>query len=308
MPRGRLTAAAIALVTLSTLVACTDADGSGQPGPTAPTAPIASAVTATSTDLVVRRTTFTVVYRLEGATEISEAIGIDIPVGMALTSSAEAGRQVTRGGLLGRLGIRPEVQRQLEDASRQGTVGVSRQAALRERERQLRVPATGILTMSPGRRPTIASIGLDATVPLAPLQELRYRGMTFVGEVTLETLLGERRVACGAIWIEGPEVATDPASGSAGRSSVHCRLPDDVESTAGLPVTLTLTSAEHPHVVAVPSVYIGLDRSGDNYIARVRQAGGWVDRPVVVGATDGVRRIVVSGLKPGEVVTPIVPS
>ncbi len=140
-------------------------------------------------------------------------------------------------------------------------------------------------------------------MPLAPLQELRYRGLTFVGEASVETVLGQRRTSCTAVWVESSK-ADPAASGEGSRSTVHCRLPGDVESVPGLPVTLTLTSPELTGVVALPSIYVGLDSGGNNYVVRVKDGTGWTSRPVVVGVTDGVRRVIVSGLKPGDVIQP----
>jgi multidrug efflux pump subunit AcrA (membrane-fusion protein) len=85
---------------------------------------------------------------------------------------------------------------------------------------------------------------------------------------------------------------------------VHCRLPDDVESVPGLPVTLTLSSPELKDIVSLPAIYVGLDAGGANYVVQVKDGTGWVERPVEVGVTDGVRRVIVSGLRPGDVVRP----
>ena len=118
--------------------------------------------------------------------------------------------------------------------------------------------------------------------------------MAFQAQGSVETVLGQQRVGCSALWI----VSGDPKTGI---GELHCRLPASVETAAGLPGILTLEAAEQRSVIAVPLRYVGLDESGANYVVSVVKGGTSVSRPVVVGPTDGVRRVIVSGVQAGDV-------
>jgi hypothetical protein len=78
-----------------------------------------------------------------------------------------------------------------------------------------------------------------------------------------------------------------------------------VETAAGLPVVVTLRSPVIPNAVVVPSIYIGLDSASANYVVVARVDGVSLKKPVVVGPTDGVRRLIVSGIVPGTVLEPV---
>ncbi len=234
---------------------------------------------------------FKVTYRLDAAVAVSSRVLVDVPAGLSFTSTGRLGADVERGAVIGRIAGDPATVRSLT-APDVGTVGQSRLAVIRTREGVVRAPVSGRLVHS--STPTIRSNGLDLVAELTPLQVLRYRGLAFQAQGSVETVLGQQRVGCSALWI----VSGDPKTGI---GQLHCRLPASVETAAGLPGILTLEAAEQRSVIAVPLRYVGLDESGANYVVSVVKGGTSVSRPVVVGPTDGVRRVIVSGVQAGDV-------
>lgn len=267
---------------------------SGVPSGTSPSSPATTWTVATST--------FEVVYRLDGVVNASAAVGIDVPAGTRLRPAVPTGNVVAKGDVLGSL--------RLQDASSgapaAGTVAESRRRLVAARLATLVAPTSGRarLTASSAR---VDNQGLDVVVPLKPLQELRYRGLRLNGTATVETVLGQRQSDCVAVWIQpiAAAAAADSGSEPTASAAVHCRLAADLETAAGLPAVLTLASVRQSDVVAVPLIYIGLDKTGENYVARVRRGAAFVEQPVVVGSTDGVRRVITKGLAPGDVLAPM---
>lgn len=292
MIRCRL--AAVLLTTLAalvSLVACTT-----DPGPTVTTSAVPQ-VSPTQNTLQVSLSTFQVAYRLDGTVASSSAVGIDVPPGTILVPSVNSNTQVTASQRLGLLRLAGTGN------GPQGTVSRSQRLLAAARVGPMLSPIVGAarLTSASAR---VDSPGLDVVVPLKPLQELRYRALDFDGKATVETVLGQRRSRCVAVWLEALPTASDGAEQGAS-SAVHCRLAADVETAAGLPAVLNLTSVRQDDVLAVPLIYIGLDKAGKNYIARLREGGTIRDQPVVVSSTDGVRRVITDGLKVGDVLSPI---
>lgn len=292
MIRHRLAAATLTALAATTLGGCTGEQEASRPSGTA-ASPQPSPSQAT---LRVSLSTFQVAYRLDGTVEVGAAVGIDAPPGTEFTPSVDEGAKVEAGQRIGSLRLAGPADEP------GGTVAESQQRLAAARVGPVTAPTAGAARLGrPAAR--VESAGLDVVVSLKPLQELRYRALTFDGAATVETVLGQRRSPCVAIWLEDLP-ATDDAE-QAATSAVHCRLAADVETAAGLPAVLTLTSPRQDDVVAVPLIYIGLDKTGKDYIARVRDGDTVRDQPVVVGSTDGVRRVITDGLKTGDVLTPI---
>lgn len=270
---------------------------SGAPSVSAGQAP------ATGGALTVKKSVFQVTYRLDGSISSSRAVGVDVPTGTEFESTTRSGTPVQKGEPLGSLrAISAE-----SDVPGVGTVAKSQRLLVAARLRSISAPLSGLVRLSPSSA-RVESPGLDVVVPLKPLQELRYRGMNFTGKATVETVLGQRDSTCIAVWIERVAVPNGSASETGettASSAVHCRLAADLETAAGLPAVLTLTSQQLADVVAVPLIYIGLDKAGENYVARVGQGNSYVERSIVVGATDGVRRVVAAGLAPDDVIVPV---
>jgi hypothetical protein len=253
---------------------------------------------------VVRRD-LTVTYRLEGSSVSSDDVGLASQDNTRFDLVVRPGTVVRAGTTLGRLVPVPGLVRALRSEAVTSTVARSQLDALERRVGSVRAPLGGRLVRS-GSRLAIASAGLDAVVPITPLQELRYRSLTFTGTVTLETVFGQRSAPCVSVWLEsaGPTASTgDPAADQSSQAELHCRIPADVETAPGLPLTVALTSPTMNDLLAVPAIYVGLDSQGRNYVVRVRKAGHWVAKPVVVGPSDGVVRVIEAGLSEGDVLT-----
>lgn len=282
-----------ALSLIGVVVACT--------GPVAgPTAPVDSPSTTSATQaetgegLTVEQSAFNVTYRLDGAVIDSRRVGVEVPIGMVFQPTKDG--RVAAGAVIGRLSTEPRNAAIL--AATKGTVAASRLAMLREHIGEVRAPVAGRLLL--GEKPGIARDGLDVVAALSPLQTLRYQGIRFSGAADVETVVGQRRVPCRAIWLtEG--------GGSRGGSQVHCRLPDNVETVAGIPAVMTLSAPEVTGAIVVPHLYVGLDSSGNNYVVKKVEGDSVVERPVVVGVTDGVRRVIRSGAEAGDVLQMVEP-
>lgn len=301
---GSTALAAVLLTVVGTLSACSGSGEAASSGAAAAATPDPAASGEAEADgsTTVAASRFQIVYRLDGAVARSDAVGVDLPIALAFRPAVESGAQVQAGAQLGDL-VLPAA------TPAAGTVEESRRKLAEGRAGSVTAPLAGTAEVSPSAV-QIARPGLDVVVPLTALQELRYRGVPFTGAASVETVLGQRQVPCQAVWLgpADPSRAPDTSEGAdavASTSSVHCRLPDSAETAPGLPATLTLTSPERNDVIVVPLVYIGQDQQGNNYVVSVRSGDGVVERPVVVGATDGVRRVVVSGLAPGDVLLPL---
>jgi hypothetical protein len=233
-----------------------------------------------------------VTYRLDAVVVESDEVRVEVPTGMAFQSRRDKDDvEVAVGEELGKLVVDPANEAALTHGD--GTVAASRLGVLQEQAAVVHAPVAGIAKLDDAgarvRRP-----GLDVTADLSPLQTLRYEGMAFAGSAEVETVVGQRRVACDAVWLS----AADDTEGAGSR--VHCRLPDNVETVPGVPAVMVLSSPTLDDVVAVPYLYVGLDDVGENYVVSVLEGGEAVERPVVVGTTDGVRRVIRSGVEHGD--------
>ncbi|MCI9889939.1 hypothetical protein JT358_16005 [Micrococcales bacterium 31B] len=304
--RGAL-AAALVLAASAGLAACTQ-PASPPPGAPGVTADGASAASSREPYTVATRD-ITVTYRLNGRTVTSESVVIAQPENTSLTLERPVGTAVAQGDALGTLAPEPAALASLTKMAESGTVAASRLQALTSKAGPVTAPVNGVVQQASGLT-SIASPGIDALVDLTPLQFLRYQGFEFTGLATVETVFGQQRVPCQGIWLANAPASGDAAAAasdmsggaSATTGQLHCRLPADVETAPGLPLSVQLTAETVKAAVAVPSIYVGLDASGANYVVKVRQSdGSFRETPVAVGPTDGVLRIITSGLKAGDV-------
>lgn len=242
---------------------------------------------------LVELSEFTVTYRLDAVVAASDGVDLEVPTGMSFRPAPGADGEVAGGQTLGELRVDPANEAQLGGA--EGTVAASRLGVLRGRTGEVVAPVAGVAEIDEdGRR--IARTGLDVVADLSPLQTLRYEGMAFAGAADVETVVGQRKVECQAVWLSAKDDGEDAGAGS----RVHCRLPDNAETVAGIPAVMTLASPKLTDVIAVPYLFVGLDAAGEDYVVNVFEGDSTVERPVVVGVTDGVRRVIHSGINPGD--------
>lgn len=278
-------------------VAC-DAGAGEPPGPLR-----SSQVSASSEVLdqyTVERAAFEVTYRLDGVTQASDAISYSIPIGARLDSALSEGDPVSAGAQVGVFDVDPVASAALSAEADSGTVARSRLLALEARLGPVVAPVSGTVRVEPGGGLGVVHPGIDVTVDMSPLQELRYRGMDFVGTASVETIVGQHSVPCEALWLE---VVPAVPEGAGGGARLRCRLPHGTETAPGLPAVLVLESDPLPNVTTVPAMFVSTDDDGANFVVTVDSGQEQETRPVVVGPTDGVRRVILDGVEAGDVVT-----
>lgn len=277
-----------ALVLSSLLFGCTS---SSQPPPSVSV----SGVQPAATEVTIRRTDFQIRYVLDGTSVESRSIPLisnrELSFVPAPTLANVADQRVRAGQVLGRSVVDPAVRETLSARGPGSSVDAAELSQLRALRGRVVAPADGVLRLVTGE-PVIESSGVDAVVDLLPIQYLRYRSLRFSGRAFVETVLGARAVPCIAIWIS-------LGDGGASTYTLHCRLPGYVETAAGLPTRLTLTSARWRDVVVVPNVYIRYDRAAGSYFIVATVDGEKRKILVSVGPTDGVARVVTSAVPVG---------
>ncbi len=289
------TATAVALVAVCALTGCTAAEPTSQAsrGPGAGSASPTGAAESVS----VSRRDFQIRYRLEGATADSSAVGLVSHPKLQLVPSLKDGDSVAKGAVVGTLRIDPQIRADLEAASSSSRIEKDRLAALSGLEGTVRAPVSGTFSAGPA---SIDLAGIDVVVDLTPIQALRYSSLTFSGRATVETVTGQREVPCAAVWIAQVAGTTDATStASASTTRLHCRLPEYIETAAGLPATVALTSQKLANAIVVPNVYVGYDAATDGYVVTLDQSGATTTVPVEVGVTDGVVRVISTDLPIG---------
>ena len=290
--RGRIVAAAATAAALSgALTACTA--GATQSPATQETEALEPTPGADADPIVIQRADFQIRYRLEGITRDSDTVALTSNPQLTFVSAVPDGQSVDRGQTLGAVMVEPEVRAGLESGATTSRLAQSRLDRLLSLESDVRAPVGGIL-----RGSSLASVGIDVVVDLTPIQGLRYQSLSFSGRATVETVVGEREVACEAVWAEpgtpGELGAAEGADVDATASQLHCRLPAHVETAAGLRAQLALESEAFPDVVVVPNIYVGYDTLTDGYVITVDEDGTPRTIPVDVGVTDGVVRVITS--------------
>ena len=279
------------LMALMSAVLCVTVAGCTQGTPPSVTASAGPAAAVTTERYTVRPRTVTITYTLDGKSVTSSAVGLESPPNTIRTLTVRNNETVTAGQVVATYKPDPDTVATLRDASASSTVAASQLFALLQRSGTLRAPTSGAVRVT-AVNIEIRSLGLDAVVVLTPLQGLRFAGMPFIASATIETVFGSRTFTCSTLWRQHDNDGM----------TLHCRIPADVETAAGLPLTMVLSSIPTKGVVAVPAMYVGIDKSGQNYLVNVVTARGTETRKVVVGPTDGVLRIITSGLRAGDVV------
>jgi hypothetical protein len=235
-----------------------------------------------------------VTYRLEGTTEDSAQVGLLPNPQLVLSSSLAEGARVTVGSDLGVVDVDPRVAAQLGSGGSETSVDRSRLAQLKSMGGKLTSPIEGEFSKRSGT-PVVIGAGIDVVVSLTPIQHLRYRSFRFSGQAIVETVVGVRQVGCAAVWTEVTPIQGDDAASA----RLHCRLPKLVETVAGLRTRLVLATERINDAVVVLNSYIGYDLKADGYFLILSEGGGQRRLAVIVGATDGVRRIILSEVPVG---------
>lgn len=317
------------VATVVVVASACNATTSTPPAPTGPTS--ATEVSDATDELAVTASTFESLLRVPATVAISEAVGFDVPNSMKLANPVESGAALVVTAKIGDLQIAPDVLTQLSAAAISSSVAGSRLAALVSRARPLTTPVAGRTSGFPDA-PRVQSPGLDLVADLTPALRLRYAAMDLSATATVQTTIGEQTVPCVATWLaassgtgasqsdpptDGPPTGGVPtgsqspnstAAGTAGQASpaelpgLHCRLPLGVDTTAGITGTIALKAPPLNGVISVPTSYIRLDPSGANYTVQVKRTDRIDAVSVVVGAYNGVRRVIIKGLNVGDVI------
>lgn len=235
---------------------------------------------------------FQIAYRLEGVSARSSAVRLMSNRNLAFHPSLPVDSAVSKGQTVGRAAVASDVKESLEAAAAASAIDRSRLDQLLALEGPLVAPAGGVLTMEDGF-PAVRAPGINAVVDLTPLQELRYQSIAFTGRAVIETVIGERNVACLAVWVKTEVLEPDPFSPRES-SELHCRLPNHIETAPGLRAQVRLFSRLVENAVVVPNIYIGYDEAADGYYLNIADNGTVSRTPVTVGVTDGVVRVITS--------------
>jgi len=232
-----------------------------------------------------------ITYRLTGNSTYSKYVGSQIPSNTKIKLHVREGTFVKKGQTLGKFTPESRLLSIYKIQAKTGTIAASKYETLRERQGIVRAQASGILRIYKNSV-FIESDGLDAVTSLTPLQALRFSGFNFLGSVEIETLFGTESPSCDAVWVEKTIESSE--------SVLHCRIPQEIETVAGLQLTITLKSMLMKDVIAVPAVYVSLSEDGSSYLVTIKKNDETVSRKVTVGPTDGVKRVITSGIAVGE--------
>lgn len=119
----------------------------------------------------------------------------------------------------------------------------------------------------------------------------------FTATASVETVTGTRRVDCAAAWISDDTATSTDAGPVSG--TLHCRLPQRVETAPGLRATLAVEGTTLGGATLVPNVFVGYDDTADTYTVRLDDGSGPRTVPVTVGLTDGLMRAILTDVPVG---------
>lgn len=252
-------------------------------------------------DVVIGRRDFQVTYKLDAVSASSARVGLMSNRQLSFVASVAADSSVTQGQTVGEAVIDPDVEAALEAGSLTSGIDEARLGQLRGFEGPIVTPVGGVFGLV-GTFPVVHAPGIDVVTALTPIQDLRYQSLGFTGRAVIETVVGQREVACEAVWTQQPEAPGESGDGTqSGPSELHCRLPGYLETAPGLRAQVVLESQRFEDVVVVPNIYVGYDEATDGYFVKVNDAGLVSTIPVVVGVTDGVVRVITSDVPVGAV-------
>lgn len=276
----------IALLIAVGLGGCTAAGESREV--TAPPGQITSRATSIDQPKALARD-FTMSFTLEGITASSAYVQIDGNPAVAFIPDGAMPRAVK--------------QREYIGGYRAREVGTDQPDALSRSYRKqaqfwparVRAPVSGLAERTESGL-QIARHGTDLSVPLSPLQTLRYRSMPFSGNATVETILGQQQVPCIATWIvaagAGSKADNSESTAGADSSELRCRLPEYIETAPGLRGQLTVQAVTIKKATLVPNLALSFDSKTHEWVVTIERNGRPERVVVTVGATDGVLRVV----------------
>jgi len=219
---------------------------------------------------------------------------------LAFVTSVPLDSAVTEGETVGAAVVNPAVEAALEAGSATSNVDQGLLAQLRSLEGPVLSPVSGVLG-SEGDLPIVLSPGIDVVIGLTPIQDLRLQSLRFTGQAVVETIVGQQKVACQAMWRERLAPGETHDGTESASSELHCRLPRRVETVAGLRARVVVESELFEDAVVVPNVYVGYDEAANGYFIKVIKDGQESTLPVVVGVTNGVVRIITSDVPLGAI-------
>jgi len=285
-------ASAAGLVVLLALCGCTDDARPETPA----AAPSATAADEKPRATVLQRD-FALDYRLDATTADGVPITLDGPRGTRVVPTVKDGTPVEAGDQVARVEVDRAYRAELAAAAGTSRIDAAALDALEEAAGVLRAPVAGVVDHACGHL-TLAATGTDVVTPLSGLQDLRLRALDIRADATVETVVGQRDVACAHVWVV-PDLDGDDES----TATLRCRLPRTAETAPGLRAGLAVTSEVIADATLVPNAYVGSDHSG--YVVTVVDGGTEREIPVDVGPSDGVVRVIRTPLPVGaELVLP----
>ena len=241
---------------------------------------------------------FSVTFAIEGVTAVSDGAPLTPPLNLVWETSPYDGTDVQQGDPIGFAVLADEVEQDLGGRLEGDRIAAQQLEQLTANQGPIAAPLTGRVTYGAGDW-FIESPGIDVVVDISPIQALRLRYEDLAGEATVETVVGQRTVSCESLWFED---ATDLDAGIT-EVALHCRLPNTVETVAGLRSRLSVSTPVIPDATVVPNIMIGTDSSG--YVVTIVEGGDERTIPVDVGPSNGVVRVILSELPDGaELVLP----
>jgi len=252
---------------------------------------------STEVPYVVGLTNFQIRMEFRAKVQASNYVKIVVPQNLVFIPVVKSGVLVREGQLLGKMQIEKAVSEKLEVEAKTSTIAKSQLSTTKAMEVDVFAQLDGTLTISEGVL-TIAKKGLDIVASISGIQALRARSGYSQSYSLVETIVGTQNAPCLAFWVDSPD--SDSAStdtGSVGTFTAHCRISSIIETSPELSAQLSIEGDVTRGAVTVPHTYIKLDENSKSYFVEMEDGSS---RPIEVGASDGVRRIVIAGLSPGD--------
>lgn len=218
-------------------------------------------------------------------------------------STVADGDLVIRGQSIGELLLKDALRKELLGESASSDSAKFRLQALDSREGTVESPITGVFR---AKDKVVESQGLEVQANLTPIQSLRLKSVEFSADTSLETTSGVQTFTCESIWVStasANQLILDELVPVDEAVTVHCRLPDNIETVPGVEATLSMKSQVIEKATVVPAISVQYVQSLQEFAVCVAEDGEPALVPVIVGPTDGVVRVVYSGVTDGTVLS-----